>query len=292
MPDKKENVVIGIDEAIEKLHSSYGSQWLDLLNAEWERDNPKTIADVDDWESFVKYCRKDFKDEDLCEFYGRWIELRANYYFVVKDYKFKIHAERMAYQDFHAIDLGGPDWACKTCGVILFDNFLTTEALYGTLADFYKGNCSVECQKNEKLNCVICQDEYQPFVAKQLAAKAGVLFRVGYSGICSVDCLEIARDNSSVASRNKRYITQVTLRIEKYNSKAEIDPSVTQEAIFDRDKGTCYLCGNTTYKEYENRPTNQRATLDHVIPISKGGNHTFDNVRIACWRCNSIKGNR
>jgi 5-methylcytosine-specific restriction endonuclease McrA len=52
------------------------------------------------------------------------------------------------------------------------------------------------------------------------------------------------------------------------------------------------LCGNTTYKEYENLPMNQRATIDHIIPLSKGGAHTFDNVRIACWRCNLVKGNR
>ena len=283
---------LSIDEAITLLEQNYGSTWLDLLSSEWEKDNPKTLIDVDDWDSFVKYSRKDFKDEDLCEFYGRWIELRANFYFVIKDYKFKIRAERAAYQDFHSIDLGGPEWACKTCGVIYFDNFIGTEELYGTLADFYKGNCSIECQKNETLYCVICQDEYQPYIAKQLAAKAGVLFRVGYSGICSIDCLEIARVNSSVESRNKGYIRQIVLRVEKYNSKAAIDPAVTQDFIYERDKGICYLCGNLTYKDYENRPANQRATIDHIIPISKGGNHTFENVRIACWRCNSIKGNR
>ena len=285
-------MAIGIDEAIDLLEKNYGSGWLNALSAEWEKDNPKTIPDVDDWDSFVKYSRKDFKDEDLCEFYGRWIELRANFFFVIKDYKFKIRAERAAYQDFHSIDLGGPDWACKTCGLILFDNFVETEALYGTLSDFYKENCSIECQKNEKLNCVICQDEYQPFVAKQLAANAGVLFRVGYSGICSIECLEIAREKSSAESKNKRYIRQITLRMANFTSTAEIDSSVTQNAIYDRDKGICYLCGNATFKEYENLPMNQRATVDHIIPLSKGGAHAFDNVRIACWRCNLVKGNR
>ena len=281
-----------IEEAIALLEKNYGSAWLDSLSSEWEKDNPKTLVDVDDWHNFVKYSLKDYKDEDLCEFYGRWIELRANFYSVLRDFKFKVSAERAAYQDFHSIDLGGPDWACKTCGVIYFDNFIGTEGLYGTLSDFYRGNCSIECQKNETLGCVICQDEYQPYIAKQLALKAGVLFRVGYSGICSIDCLEIARENSFNVSRNKRYISQIIFRLEKYNSTAEVDPTVTQDSIYERDKGICYICGNLTYREYENRPTNQRATLDHIIPVSKGGNHTFDNVRIACWRCNSIKGNR
>jgi 5-methylcytosine-specific restriction endonuclease McrA len=285
-------MTLKITEAITLLEKNYGSIWLDTLSSEWEKDNPKTIADVDDWNSFVKFSLRDFASDDLCEFFGRWIELRANFYFVVKDFKFKVRAERAAYEDFHSIDLGGPEWACKTCGIIFYDNFIGTEELYGTLADFYKGNCSIECQKNETLRCVICQDEYQPYIAKQLALKAGVLFRVGYSGICSIDCLEIARENSSIESRNKRYISQIVFRVEKFNSKAEIDPTVTQDLIYERDKGICYLCGNLTYKEYENRPANQRATIDHIIPVSKGGNHTFENVRIACWRCNSIKGNR
>ena len=78
-------MAISIDEAIDLLEKNYGSGWLNELSAEWEKDNPKTIPDVDDWNSFVKYSRKDFKDEDLCEFYGRWIELRANFYYVIKD---------------------------------------------------------------------------------------------------------------------------------------------------------------------------------------------------------------
>lgn len=34
------------------------------------------------------------------------------------------------------------------------------------------------------------------------------------------------------------------------------------------------------------------ATQDHIIPISKGGNHTKDNIVPACLSCNCKKGNR
>jgi 5-methylcytosine-specific restriction endonuclease McrA len=33
-------------------------------------------------------------------------------------------------------------------------------------------------------------------------------------------------------------------------------------------------------------------TLDHVVPISRGGDHTADNVVPACKSCNSSKGTR
>lgn len=55
---------------------------------------------------------------------------------------------------------------------------------------------------------------------------------------------------------------------------------LTRRAVFARDGWTCQYCGAPA----EN--------LDHVIPRSKGGPHTWDNVVAACRRCNSRKENR
>ena len=58
-------------------------------------------------------------------------------------------------------------------------------------------------------------------------------------------------------------------------------PPVNRREVLRRDKYTCQYCGST-----------KQLTLDHVIPRSKGGKHTWDNVVIACERCNSRKGDR
>ncbi|HEY9741691.1 MAG TPA: HNH endonuclease [Coleofasciculaceae cyanobacterium] len=58
-------------------------------------------------------------------------------------------------------------------------------------------------------------------------------------------------------------------------------PPVNRREVLRRDKHTCQYCGST-----------KKLTLDHVIPRSKGGKHSWDNVVIACERCNSRKGDR
>ncbi len=52
--------------------------------------------------------------------------------------------------------------------------------------------------------------------------------------------------------------------------------------VWRRDKGHCYLC-RVKLKIWE-------FTIDHVVPISKGGAHSYSNVRICCLPCNQKKG--
>lgn len=56
--------------------------------------------------------------------------------------------------------------------------------------------------------------------------------------------------------------------------------SLSRRAVFVRDGYRCQYCG---------RPAEN---VDHVIPRSKGGSHTWDNVVAACKPCNSRKENR
>ena len=53
-----------------------------------------------------------------------------------------------------------------------------------------------------------------------------------------------------------------------------------RKAVFLRDGHACQYCG----KAAEN--------VDHVMPRSRGGGHTWDNVVAACRRCNGRKENR
>lgn len=62
-----------------------------------------------------------------------------------------------------------------------------------------------------------------------------------------------------------------------YNVKAN------RQKIFERDNYTCFYC-----KKLLTRFT---ATLDHIQPVSKGGDNSFNNLITACLHCNSRRGN-
>ena len=65
--------------------------------------------------------------------------------------------------------------------------------------------------------------------------------------------------------------------------------------VYKRDDGKCYLCGKQTdWNDYRivngyKVVGNDYPTRDHVIALANGGTHTWDNVRLACHRCNSAK---
>lgn len=61
--------------------------------------------------------------------------------------------------------------------------------------------------------------------------------------------------------------------------------------IFERDQYTCHLCGRQT-DPLIRVPDPFAPTLDHVVPLSKGGSHTEGNIRTACFICNSRRGDR
>ncbi len=61
-------------------------------------------------------------------------------------------------------------------------------------------------------------------------------------------------------------------------------PAFTRFNVFLRDRFTCQYCGHPF-------PT-QELTFDHVVPRSRGGRTTWENVVTACSSCNLVKGNR
>lgn len=61
--------------------------------------------------------------------------------------------------------------------------------------------------------------------------------------------------------------------------------------LWERDGGICQLCGAPVDGDAK-WPAPLSLTVDHILPLSKGGKHELANVQIAHSRCNSVKGDR
>lgn len=57
-------------------------------------------------------------------------------------------------------------------------------------------------------------------------------------------------------------------------------PREVVDAVWIRDKGRCVYCGST-----------ENLQLDHIIPFSKGGASTLENLQLLCQKCNIGKSN-
>lgn len=67
---------------------------------------------------------------------------------------------------------------------------------------------------------------------------------------------------------------------------------VKPKDIFARDRWRCHVCNRKTRKFYRNGDPLSATVDHHPIPLSKGGDHDWHNVRCACKRCNELKGNK
>jgi 5-methylcytosine-specific restriction endonuclease McrA len=72
------------------------------------------------------------------------------------------------------------------------------------------------------------------------------------------------------------------IRLRQYVSVPYKEIPLTRRNILERDHHTCQYCN---YR-------GEQLTLDHVIPRSRGGGDSWENLVTACVRCNVKKGNR
>jgi hypothetical protein len=64
---------------------------------------------------------------------------------------------------------------------------------------------------------------------------------------------------------------------------------VDAQRVFERDRWCCQLCGRKVNRAVK-YPHPDYPSLDHVIPMSRGGDHGYANVQCAHFLCNSTKG--
>ena len=66
--------------------------------------------------------------------------------------------------------------------------------------------------------------------------------------------------------------------------KRRTTPRFSKQSMYLRDMYTCQYCNEAF--------TKPNLTVDHVIPVSKGGKLRWDNCVASCGPCNTAKGNK
>jgi 5-methylcytosine-specific restriction endonuclease McrA len=127
-----------------------------------------------------------------------------------------------------------------------------------------KASKIVKCYNKTKYNCSNCGIEY-------LSTKRN-------KGICAV-CRD-KQQKKSDASRQAR-------KAAKRARKRIVTQSINVNLIYKRDGYRCVECKSKVVKSKTYKPN--QATIDHIIPIAKGGSHTIDNLQTMCQSCNSNK---
>lgn len=98
---------------------------------------------------------------------------------------------------------------------------------------------------------------------------------------CSLECFKTHRRDQKHANEHRRRARQ----------KAAFVANVYRKKVFEADQYRCHLCGKKTDKT-KKVPHPKAPTIDHVVPLNRGGTHEPANCRTACFSCNSSKRDR
>lgn len=75
--------------------------------------------------------------------------------------------------------------------------------------------------------------------------------------------------------------------------------NISLREVYERDSGICHICGGMT--DWSDFTIDDDGNFiagslypsrDHVVPLSKGGEHTLSNVKLAHFWCNSVSGDK
>ena len=138
--------------------------------------------------------------------------------------------------------------------------------------------------------CEVCGKAY---TVREYVESCG-LKKAQDGGVCSAECRRLKKRREERESRKRRGVNDNDRhRAKKYG--CAYDPSITLKKLVERDGLRCAICGgmcdwnDLTYSGHCG-PT--YPSKDHIIPLAKGGTHTWDNMQVAHHICNSLKGDR
>ena len=181
---------------------------------------------------------------------------------------------------------------CSVCGETFSRTYhhLTTHFRGCPVCDSRKREAQQKAQLHDKIR------NEQKKKAERLSRQQLISMRV---------CVECGALFIPTSTNNIRCSSACTRRAINRNADARlnknnvVDKDITLTKLYKRDNGVCYLCGcKCDWNDYTTRDNgtvvtgNSYPSVEHIIPLSKGGLHSWDNVMLACRGCNTKKNAR
>ncbi|HYG78369.1 MAG TPA: HNH endonuclease [Planctomycetota bacterium] len=99
-----------------------------------------------------------------------------------------------------------------------------------------------------------------------------------------VEATQAAKDGLRIHTNSMSFGVPEVIVLNVFNGRFSKEVRFSRRNIFERDENTCQYCK----KKFDR----SELTLDHVIPRSRGGTSTWQNIVLACIKCNMRKGDR
>ena len=228
------------------------------------------------------YCGKEFentKRHKYCSFECSLADQKKKY---KKDFvkRFNLQYPALEYLSGYDHSDGNITYRCKQCGEV---KTCSAQAVRKKYLLECKECRRIKKEKEEKLKKAIIEKERDMLRVKRLkerqitraCAECGKVFITTKKNVicCSKECSK------------KRSNNHKDRRLKKCDI---VDYSITLTKLVKRDNGVCHICGQRVDMRADGN-SEWYGSIDHVKPISKGGNHVWGNVKLAHRRCNTVK---
>ena len=195
---------------------------------------------------------------------------------------------------------------CSNCDRILREkNRETKESEKNRLAlekqtRFLNGEYTITCSycgekfntNNKRKFCTdICQDNY-------LKTNRYKRYKMIECEDCGEKFITVNADKCKSCIKKAETRRKEISRRTKIKQNGIVNWDISLNKLYKKYRGVCAICGekcdfNDCY--YDNNTFiagNKYPSVDHMVPIAKGGTHTWDNVQLAHRYCNSIKSDK
>lgn len=150
--------------------------------------------------------------------------------------------------------------------------------------------CSETCRDAHLREKYIAANDNGRDRSPRPCGECGEVFAPAYGDARRVFCSKECNRKAAVAKAKTSGAKAANRAVRKMRERAAFVERVNPIEVFTRDGWKCQLCGAKTPSALRGTYEPRAPELDHIMPISAGGEHSYRNVQCACRECNGRKG--